>query len=45
MMTRGRIYLFDSKGICYRSNQYLSDMYLELPYGHGNDIITAFIEY
>lgn len=43
MMTRGRIYLFDSKGICYRSNQYLSDMYLELPYGHGNDIITAFI--
>ncbi|MBR4342232.1 MAG: hypothetical protein IKP88_05965 [Lachnospiraceae bacterium] len=42
-MTRGRIYLFDSKGICYRSDQYLSDMYLELPNGHGNDIIAAFL--
>ncbi len=42
-MTRGRIYLFDSKGICYRSDQYLSDMNMELPNGHGNDIIAAFL--
>ncbi len=42
-MTSGRIYLFDSKGIYYRSDQYLSDMYLELPYGHGYDIIAAFL--
>ena len=43
IMTRGRIYLFDSKGMCYISDQYLSDMYLELPNGHGNDIVAAFL--
>lgn len=42
-MTRGRIYLFDSKGTCYISDQYLSDMYLELPNGHGSSIISAFL--
>ena len=42
-MTRGRIYLYDSKGNCYISDQYLSDMYLELPNGHGSSIISAFL--
>lgn len=42
-MTRGRIYLFDYKGICYISDQYLNDMYPEIPNGHGSNIISAFL--
>ena len=42
-MTRGRIYLFDKKGFCHVSDQYLSDMYPELPNGHGCNIISSFL--
>ena len=42
-MTRGRIYLFDVKGNCYETGQFLSDMYPELPHGHGCHIIAAFL--
>ena len=42
-MTRGRIYLFDRAGICHVSSQYPCDMYMDLPYGHGTSIITAFL--
>jgi len=42
-MTRGRIYLFDVKGNCYKTGQLLSDMYPELPHGHGCHIIAAFL--
>lgn len=42
-MTRGRIYLCDNSKVWYKTIQYLSDMYLTFPEGHGNKIISAFV--
>lgn len=42
-MTRGRIYLIDKDGRPFCSDEFFSDMYPELPNGHGNEIIHAFL--
>ena len=42
-MTRGRIYLIDKDGRPFCSDEFFADMYPELPNGHGNEIIHAFL--
>ena len=42
-MTRGRLYLIAGEERCYYSIQFLSDMYPQLPNGHGSEIIAAYL--